>query len=127
MILLDTAVFLDLAMDGPRMGPERLMVLKNETSFALSELSFYELGGWLEEGKVELSMPWRTWLEAACHQFRILPLGLTPAIAVRASRLLAPSLDRTDRMLAATSMELGMEFATLQKAFRGISGLRLVF
>ena len=127
MILLDTAVFLDLAQEGPRMGPERLLILKNEPSFALSDHSFFELSGWLEEGKVDINMPWRTWLEAACHHLRILPVGLTPAIAVRASRFSVPGLDRTDRILAATALELGMELATLREAFRGVSGLRLVF
>ncbi|MEN9353227.1 MAG: hypothetical protein RL318_552 [Fibrobacterota bacterium] len=127
MILLDTAVFLDLLQDGPRMGPERYLVLRNETAYALSDLSFYELCGWLEEGKVEISMPWRTWLESACHHLRIVPIGVTPAIAVRASRLQAQGLDRIDRILAASALELGMELATLNAGFRGVGGLRLLF
>lgn len=127
MILLDTAVFLDLLQDGPRMGPERYLVLRNETAYALSDLSFYELCGWLEEGKVEISMPWRTWLESACHHLRVVPVGITPAIAVRASRLQAPGLDRIDRTLAATALELGMELATLNGGFRAVGGLRLLF
>jgi len=127
MILLDTAVFLDLVQDGPRMGPERYLVLRNESAYALSDISFHELCGWLEEGKVDISMPWRTWIESACHHLRVLPVGITPAIAVRASRLQAPGLDRIDRMLAATALELGMELATLNPAYRGIGGLRLLF
>jgi PIN domain nuclease of toxin-antitoxin system len=127
MILLDTAVFLDLVQDGPRMGPERLLILRNESSFALCDLSLHELASWLEEGRIEIAMPWRTWLESSFHHLRILPVGLTPAIAVRASRLAAPGLDRIDRTLAATSLELGMELATLNPGFRAVSGLRLVF
>ena len=127
MILLDTAVFLDLLQDGPRMGPERLLILRNEASFALCDLSLHELSGWLEDGKVEIAMPWRTWLESSYRHLRILPVGLTPAIAVRASRLAAPGLDRIDRTLAATALELGMELATLNPGFRTVPGLRLVY
>lgn len=128
LVLLDTPIFVSWMAQDPRLGPERSALLERVRGrVAISEATFFELADELRSGRLRFPLPIQVWIEMALRESRSVVLPLSSAIVARSVRFANAELDTTDRLIAATAIELDLELATWNPALAGIAGVRYFF
>lgn len=127
-VLLDTPIFVSWLAQDPRLGPERAALLDRVRGrTAISEASLFEIAEELRTGRLRFPLPTQIWIEKALRESRSIVLPLSAAIVARSVRFANAELDTTDRLIAATAVELDMDLATWNPALAAIAGVRYFF
>ncbi|MFP4378154.1 MAG: type II toxin-antitoxin system VapC family toxin, partial [Spirochaetales bacterium] len=104
MMLLDTCALLWLVEGSARLSAETKQSIDREAIVAVSAISAFEIALKYRHNKLTLPMPPEEWWERSSAHHRIDILDLTPAVAMRATRLPAVHKDPADRFIIATAM-----------------------
>ncbi len=128
LVLIDTPIFVSWMAQDPRIGPERTSLLNQAKGrVALSEASLFEIADELRTGGLGFPTPIQFWIERALRESGAVLVPLSSAIVARSVRFANPQLDTTDRLIAATAVEMDFELATWNPALLDWSGIRYFF
>jgi PIN domain nuclease of toxin-antitoxin system len=110
-ILLDTHILLWWDSDSSRLSPRAAQVIEDADELAVASITWFELAWLAQRGRIEISVPIRSWLEDLSQHVRT--ISTSPAIAATAAALPRsfPN-DPTDRIVYATALELGWQLVT---------------
>lgn len=81
----------------------------------LSPVSIWELGKWIERGRIEISGDYRGWVDQARRGFPVRDAALNHEVALTSLELELATKDPADRFLAATALAFQVELATLDR------------
>jgi len=116
-VLIDTHVAHWLACDPARLSEAAATAIKAASGLAVAGPTWYELAWLHQSGRLQSTLPLRTWLDGLAEGLRTLPL--TPAVAARAVALPANfPRDPFDRIIFATAVEHGLRLVTRDEAIR---------
>jgi PIN domain nuclease of toxin-antitoxin system len=108
----------------PRLTP-RAEALASESGNSVSCISLWEVGCLLDLGRIRLSIPCEEWLDVVAERVQVLPI--TPRIAAATYELGPFHGDPADRIIAATSLVLGLRIVTRDRALRDCAKLDCVW
>jgi PIN domain nuclease of toxin-antitoxin system len=114
--LLDTHVLLEWFAAGPRLSAAHRRVIGKaapESPLWVSDISLWEIATLAGLGRIQLSLPVRTWLERATASPLVQRIGISPAVAAEVAVL--PSTfhrDPADRIIVASARVLGATLLT---------------
>jgi PIN domain nuclease of toxin-antitoxin system len=114
--LLDTHVLLGWFASGPRLSAAQLRVIRKAgpaSPLWVSDISLWEIATLVALGRIELSLPLRTWLERATSPPLVQRIGISPAVAAEVAAL-PPTFHRdpADRIIVASARVLGATLLT---------------
>jgi PIN domain nuclease of toxin-antitoxin system len=119
MIVLDTHIwYWWINADHGRISSAQLEAIRTSDRVGISAVSCFEMAHAVRRGRIDLSVPMREWLSKALDGSGIELFPLTAAIAVRAVDLTDQHRDPFDRIIIATSLELGAQLASADGQFR---------
>lgn len=110
-VLLDTHAVHWWSAEPERVGNLAATAISQADELAVAAITWFELAWLARHGRISLSIPIRSWLQALAAELRT--VGVTPAIADTAVSL--PSTfpgDPADRMIYATALEHGWQLVT---------------
>jgi PIN domain nuclease of toxin-antitoxin system len=126
-LLLDTHIVHWLSGDPGRLSRAAERAIDAADELAVAPPTWFELAWLHRSGRLEAAVPVRAWLEQLARGLRTTPL--TPGIAARAAEL--PDTfprDPADRVIFATSVELGLRLVTRDVRMRAAdTGKRVVW
>jgi PIN domain nuclease of toxin-antitoxin system len=110
-ILLDTHVLLWWDSDSGRLSPRAAQAIEYADELAVASITWFELAWLAQRGRIEISVPVRSWLEDLSRHVRT--ISTSPVIAAAAAALPRsfPN-DPTDRIIYATALEQGWSLVT---------------
>lgn len=113
MIVLDTHAWIWLASDPQRLDRKAARAISRARRKGVAAISCWELATLAARGRIELDREPLDWITDSCQSLGIDILPLTPAIAVRSTRLgEAFHGDPADRLIAATAIVLSAPLIT---------------
>ncbi|MBI1883737.1 MAG: type II toxin-antitoxin system VapC family toxin [Chlamydiae bacterium] len=120
LLLLDTHVWIWLMNGEKRLKSSKdlpkIEKAARHSQLVISAISFWEIGMLEAKGRIQFSLSCPEWLHQALSVPGIIPIGLTPEIAVESSRL--PGYfhaDPADRIIVATARQCGATLVTADK------------
>lgn len=117
-IVLDTHVLLWWRADTTRLSKRAARAIAEAATITVSAITFWEVGMLLEKQRIALDRPLARWTEDLLADPRIRSADLTPSRAIAAARLKAGHGDPADRIILATTMDLGAALVTKDVAVR---------
>jgi PIN domain nuclease of toxin-antitoxin system len=116
-LLLDTHVVHWLSAEPDRISKKAMGALEGADELAIAGISWFELAWLAENGRIELTIPIRSWLERLALGLRTIPAS--PTIAATAVALPAsfPG-DPADRLIYATAIECGWRLISKDRRLR---------
>ena len=122
VIVLDTHAWIWWLAEPAKLGKRAKEHLGSAPSIGVSAISCWEIATLVAKRRLGLDRDVLEWLEAACHQPRLDLIPITPAIAVRSTRL-PPEFraDPADRIIVATAAIFGATLITKDDGIRGFS------
>lgn len=110
-LLMDTHVVQWWSAEPDRLSPPAVAALEAADQLAVAAITWYELAWQAGHGRIAVSQPIPTWLDALARAVRT--VALTPAIAAAAAALPRsfPG-DPADRLIYATALESGWQLVT---------------
>ncbi len=116
-VLLDTNVLYWVRVEPARVSAAARRAMDRADERAVSAISWWELAQLVRAGRINVSVPLRSWLEEVALDFRT--VGITPAIAETAASLpLTFPNDPADRLIYATAIENGWQVVTKDQGMR---------
>lgn len=108
---MDTHVVQWWSAEPDRLSSPAVTALESADELAVAAITWYELAWQAGRGRITVSQPIPTWLDALAQTVRT--VALTPAIAVTAAALPRsfPG-DPADRLIYATAIESGWQLVT---------------
>ena len=112
--LLDTHVWIWFAENSPELSDRAYRLLNRpDVRFGVCDISLWEVATKLSLGKLELTRPLDSWLEAAAGLPSIRVIPISPPIASESARLPGSfHKDPADRLIVATARVLGLTLVT---------------
>jgi PIN domain nuclease of toxin-antitoxin system len=106
VILLDTHAWIWRAGDRAKLSARARRRTRSQADLAVSAISGWEIGMWIEHGRLELRPAARAGIQAALNASKVRVLPVTETIAVEAG-LLGASFhgDPAGRIIVATALE----------------------
>ena len=133
MLVLDTHVWVWLVGGDSRIGPavlENLEAAAASGGFVVPAIAVWEVAMLAERGRLTFAQPIGQWVDQALAAPEFTLAELSPAIAISSAGIPRRALsDPSDRMIAATALELGAPLATRDReviAFGRHSGLEVL-
>ena len=129
MILLDTHIWVWWVMDVPRLTAAHRQVLEahQATGLGVSVFSCWEIAKLLEIGRLALPLPVGAWIDAGLAYPGIRLIGLTPRVAVAATRLPGTfHRDPADQIIVATAREHEWDLVTVDERILAYPHVRTV-
>ncbi len=116
-MLLDTHVVQWWSAEPERVSARAAKLLTEAGELAVAAITWYELAWLARDGRIDIGIPVRSWLDQLAAQVRT--LAITPAIADTAAGLPAtfPG-DPADRLIYATAVEHGLKLVTKDQRLR---------
>ncbi len=115
-LLLDTHVLLRWIERSKRLPVNQHRAINRAAASAcvrVSDISLWEIGMLVEDGKIELKLPLGEWLTRATATPRVQRVGITPeVVAEMVSLSTTYAWDSADRILVATARVLGATLVT---------------
>lgn len=114
-ILVDTHIILWDNLDAGRLtGKARKAIDKAESNFQLfiCEISLWEIAVLMRKNRLVIDMPYLEFIDNILHAKKYTLQGINPQIAYMASVMELGSKDPADRLIAATSITLGVPLVT---------------
>ncbi|HEY1538340.1 MAG TPA: PIN domain-containing protein [Solirubrobacteraceae bacterium] len=110
-ILLDTRVVQWWSAEPDRLSARAAKLVGEADALAVAAITWFELAWLARNGRIDVAIPVRAWLEQLSAQVRT--IAITPAIADTAAALPAsfPG-DPADRLIYATAVEHGVKLVT---------------
>ena len=110
-LLIDTHVVQWWSAEPDRLSSPAVAALEASDHLAVAAITWYELAWQAGRGRIAVSQPIPTWLDALARTVRT--VALTPAIAATAAALPRsfPG-DPADRLIYATALESGWQLVT---------------
>jgi PIN domain nuclease of toxin-antitoxin system len=112
MIVLDTHIFVWLALGIERIPRKILIAMDAEKRLGVSVISLWEIAMLTEKRRLKLPEPLLPWIDSALAIEKIRLLPVTKEIAVRTAGLPMHG-DPADRLIAATAIEYNCALATV--------------
>ncbi len=116
-MLLDTHVVQWWSAEPERLSARASKLLTEAGELAVAAITWYELAWLARNGRIDVRIPVRSWLDQLAAQVRT--IAITPAVADTAAAL--PSTfpgDRADRLIYATAVEHGLKLVTKDQRLR---------
>jgi len=117
--LLDTHILLWWFEGSGRLSEAQRKILEKaspDSPLWVSDISLWEIAALWELGRIRLTMPLRSWLEAATAPPLVRRFAITPAVAAEVAALPAGfHRDPADRILVASARILGAALVTRDK------------
>lgn len=124
--LLDTCAFLWLALEPTRLSaPARDIINESTTRSCLSLVSVLEIALKHRAGKLPLPLAPSEWVPSRRSFFQLEEVPLSEAVVFRVAQLDGEHEDPFDRLLAATSMELGAVIISPDRKLSELGASRL--
>ena len=128
-LLLDSHTLLWLMQSNPSLSSEAVALIAEPANrLYLSMASIWEIGIKSGIGKMELSVPYSTFLDTAIHGYGLIVLPITPEDCVRYETLPFPDKqhrDPFDRMLVTHALRNGLSIVGVDSAFDAYGVTRL--
>ncbi len=119
MIILDTAAWLWHVSEPGRLSSAARSAVDEAAAVGVSAISVWEVGMLVAKQRIALDPPLERWVAAALSLPRVELVGLDPAIAIRATQLPGELHgDPADRIIVATTWELGAALVTPDRRLR---------
>ena len=110
-VLLDSHVVQWWSAEPDRLSGPAVAAIEGADELAVASITWFELAWLAEHGRIAVSLPVRSWLQALAADLRT--IGTTPAIAATAVALPDTfSGDPSDRVIYATAVETGWSLVT---------------
>lgn len=128
MIVLDTHVFLWIAIAPEKLSPAAVGAIEMDGAPAISTITAQELSYLVMRGRIVLDRPASTWVSDVLAEHEIEPLE--PAVS---TAVLAGSLeerfpgDPADRLIYATALERGVRLVSADARLREVDPARVVW
>jgi PIN domain nuclease of toxin-antitoxin system len=128
MIVLDTHAWLWWRTAEEKLSEPARREIARADRLGVCAISCYEVARAATRGRIALDRDSRAWLRLALADERTEPLELTPGIAAEAGAL-GPDFpgDPVDRIIYATTVELGTRLVTRDRALRRLDPARTVW
>ena len=126
MIVLDTHALLWWVSDPQRLSRTAERAIKRARRIGVPAIGCFEFASLVVRGRLAVDRSALEWIDQALGLPRVELLPLTPAIAVRASQLLALP-DPTDRMIVATALVESAALVTKDVRIRALAGVATVW
>lgn len=110
-VLVDTHALHWWSAEPDRLSETAAAALSDADELAVADITWWELAWLAQNGRIRLTVPIRSWLDALSRDVR--SIGVTPAIAISAVSL--PETfpgDPADRLIYATAIEYGWRLVT---------------
>ncbi len=104
MILLDTHIWLRWLVNGNPLPQRIIDTIETGDAIAVSAISIWEAGLLLQRKRIELPVPFETWLNAALDGSDVKTLPITAEIARTATTLPQHHRDPADRFIMAATI-----------------------
>lgn len=116
-ILLDTHAVQWWSAEPDRLSARATKLLTASDELAVAAITWFELAWLARNGRIDVAIPIRSWLDQLSTQVRT--IAITPAIADTAVALPAsfPG-DPADRLIYATAVEHGLQLVTKDSRLR---------
>ena len=127
MILLDTHIFVWLAIEDKKLSRKYLEILETVNERALSIMSCWEIAKLVEKGKLRFNVPIAEWLQTALDFNNIQILQLE--IDIIADSISLPGKfhkDPADQLIVATARVLDIELMTVDEKIVNYPYVKLV-
>lgn len=117
-VLLDSHVLHWWSAEPDRLSPAAAEAIEAADELAASAISWFELGWLAHDGRIDVAVPVRSWLDALAGEVRT--VSISPAIADTAVSL-PPTFpgDPADRLIYATAVEYGWRLVSKDGRIRG--------
>lgn len=126
MIVLDTHALLWWVALPEQLSKAASAAMEQADAVGVPAIVFWELSLLARRQRISLDRPIADWAEMVLSVPRVIPLPLTPSIAIRADRL-DMHADPADRFIVATAIEHGTKIATKDKALRRLRSIETVW
>jgi PIN domain nuclease of toxin-antitoxin system len=117
-LILDTHTLLWSADDPSKLGASAVIALNDPANdLVISAATIWEMSIKVGQGKLSLSMPFRTWMERAITVLDLDILPITIGYADRQASLPPHHKDPFDRLIIAQSLESSIPVVSVDAAF----------
>ena len=116
-VLLDTCALLWLGFGDARLSLKARRVIEETETVFVSPISLWEISNKYRQGKLILKMPPREWFSKVCNRYGLTVLPLSEEIMFKAGELKEHHKDPADRMIIASSLEMGIAIITADHNF----------
>ncbi len=128
MILLDTHAWIWWATGSPQLSSKASKAIRATDSIYVNAISCWEVGMLVAKKRLELDRDVEVWVDQALKLPKIQLIPLSPAIAVKSTRLEGEFHgDPADRILVATAKEYGCPILSKDKRIRAFHGLKVIW
>ncbi len=129
MIVVDTHAFLFWLSEPRRLSRPAARALARADRIGVPDIVLWELAMLFERGRITLATgDVEAWLDDAVAQPRVELLPVTPAIAVRSTRLSARFHgDPADRLIAATAIVEGAPLVSADEKLRAFAAIDVIW
>jgi PIN domain nuclease of toxin-antitoxin system len=128
MILLDTHAWIWWATGSPQISSKASKTIRAADSIYVNAISCWEVGMLVAKKRLELDRDVEVWVDQALKLPKIQLIPLSPAIAVKSTRLEGEFHgDPADRIIVATAKEYGCPILSKDKRIRAFPGLKVIW
>ena len=128
VIVLDTHAWIWRTIQSNKLSQKARREIKKAVSLLVPAICTWEVAMFVEKGRLALDRDVQIWIKQALSLGNIRLEPLTPAIAVRSTRLPGElSGDPADRMIVATAMEFGAPLVTCDKRILKYPHIRTIW
>lgn len=126
-VLLDTHTWAWAIDDAPRLSRRAIMAIEAADRVFVASVSFYEICQKVRLGKWPEMAGHAADLKSLAAQQDIVIAPLTPEVATMAGLLKWAHRDPFDRILAATAVDLGMDFISADTSFDEVQNMHRIW
>lgn len=127
MVVIDTHVLLQDALEPKRLSPLARRALQGEGSLAASDISLWEIAMLIAKNRVNPGADAAKFIEKLLESRAIRILPITPRIAVLAQSDDFAHGDPADRIIAATAIVHGAQLVSADARLKRVPGLRVLW
>jgi PIN domain nuclease of toxin-antitoxin system len=127
LIVLDTHAWLWWWAEGDDLSQAARHAIESADAIGITAISCWEVGMLAKKRRIHLDVPAPVWVEETLAVARILPLDLTPEIAVAAADLEWDNGDPADRIIVATAIIHDAALVTRDRRMHAFAGVRTIW
>ncbi len=126
-LLLDTHIWVWIALEPERLAPHLAKALSDQTNeFWLSPISVWEVVLLVGKGRINLQMDAWEWVAETQHRFPLREAPLTTEVVLAMRDIHLPHRDPADAFLVATTKVFELTLVTADRRLRAVKGISIL-